>query len=89
VFEGELCDFYVRDKRGDRIWGHPNQFNPGESLKLVNPMVLAANQEYCFAIKFDTPPPMPENEFTLILGGLDKDVIQVPFKYTEYQEWHN
>ena len=89
VFEGELCDFYVRDKQGDIIWRHPNEFNPDESLKLVNPMVLAANQEYCFAIKFDTPPPMPENEFTLIFGGLGKEVIQVPFKYAEYQEWHN
>jgi len=89
VREGELCDFYVRDKHGDRIWGHPNQFNPDESLKVVNPMLLAANQEYCFAIKFDTPPPMPENEFTLILGGLGKEVIQVPFKYAEDQEWHN
>jgi len=89
VSKGELCDFYVRDERGDIVWGHPNQYNPGESSRLVKPVMLSADQEYCFAIKFDTPPPMPENEFTLILGGIGKEVIEVPFKYNEYQERHN
>ncbi len=87
--EGDMCDFYVRDAYGEIIWGHSNQFNPGESLKVVNPMVLAANQEYCFAIKFNIPPPMPENEFTLSLRGLDNRLVKVPFKGVKYKETHN
>lgn len=87
---GELCDFYVRDERGDRIWGHSNQFNPGESLKLASPMVLFADQEYCFAIKFNVAPPDPENEFTLLLKGFDKNKeVRIPFKGVRYQELHN
>jgi len=89
--QGNLCDFHVLNQAKEIVWYHPDAFKPEDKLKIIHPLQLQANKEYCFAIKFNTPPPMPKSRFSLLLEGLNFEgkVVKVDFETIEYEHQVN
>lgn len=92
-----LCDFRVIDAELGKAEGrHPQDYTLDEARELKAEEPLMAGREYCFAIKFDSPPPDPEKRsFSLILDGLtSKDGelsrgIAIKFSPKKITESHN
>ena len=92
-----LCDLRVIDSELRRTEGRDQQdYILDETRELKTEEPLLAGKEYCFAIKFDSPPPDPtKNSFSLMLGSLvSKDGklskgITIKFSPKEITETHN
>jgi len=87
-----LCDFKKRDSNGKVIWNHPDSFKLTEIFRVKKALLLQENTEYCFALKFGTPPPKPETHFSLLLGGVELGEFEsneFNFRPSEYDWVHN